>query len=98
MGFAAWVSLPTPLLGDNNAAITLARNDILTQGNRFYTPDLHYAKEVYENGWCCPRKVASEDNVSDGGTKCVTTSIFIRHQPMVLGYGKLPPIPPTPKV
>jgi hypothetical protein len=64
MGFAAWVSLPTPLLGDNNAAITLARNDILTQGNRFYTPDLHYAKEVYENGWCCPRKVAHVPGVN----------------------------------
>jgi hypothetical protein len=84
------------VLGDNNAAITLARNPILTVGNRFYTPDLHYSKERHEQGDQCYRKVPSEDNISDSLTKCTTTAIFERHVHMILGYELQPDIPPAP--
>ena len=96
LGFPQWVAAATPVLGDNNAAITLARNPILTVGNRFYTPDLHYSKERHEQGDQCYRKVPSEDNISDSLTKCTTTAIFERHVHMILGYELQPDIPPAP--
>ena len=96
LGFPQWVAAATPVLGDNNAAITLARNPILTVGNRFYTPDLHYSKERHEQGDQCYRKVPSEDNISDSLTKCTTTAIFERHVHMIMGYERQPDIPPAP--
>ena len=97
MGLGAWTSGPTPLLGDNNAAITLARNDILTTGNRFYTPDLHYAKDAFETGITCPRKVATDNNISDAMTKNTPTATFQRHVEMICGYEALPTFPGPPR-
>lgn len=90
--------MPIPVLGDNNAAISLAKNDILTAGNRFYTPDLHFCKEMHEQGLMCYRKVKSEDNISDSMTKMVTTQIHQRHVLMINGYEQQPPIPGPPPV
>ena len=96
MGFRSWSAKPSPLMGDNNACITLARDDILTHGNRFYTPDLHYNKESIEQGRTCARKVGTEMNVSDMMTKMTATSTFLSHVNMVTGYMDLPEIPPPP--
>ena len=98
IGLKSWVSMPIPVLGDNNAAISLAKNDILTAGNRFYTPDLHFCKEMHEQGLMCYRKVKSEDNISDSMTKMVTTQIHQRHVLMINGYEQQPPIPGPPPV
>ena len=97
MGFQRFVNMPSPILGDNTAAIALARNEILTLGNRFYTKDLHYAKEVYKGGICCPRKVDTKDNISDGMTKSLPVSTFLLHVDMMTGYAELPPIPEKPR-
>ena len=98
IGLKSWVSMPIPVLGDNNAAISLAKNDILTAGNRFYTPDLHYNKEMHEQGLMCYRKVKSEDNISDSMPKMVTTQIHQRHVLMINGYEHQPPIPGPPQL
>jgi hypothetical protein len=97
MGYPEWSRLPTPMLGDNSAAITLSREPILTKGNRFYTPDVHYAKESIELGRTCSRKVPTADNISDMLTKMVTAMIFRQHVIMVCGYAKTPPVPPPPR-
>ena len=71
MGFEDLVSDPTPMMGDNDQATTLARDDRLTQANRYFRRDYHFAKECYEAGEVCPRRVSGSENVADLLTKCL---------------------------
>eukprot|EP01052_Picozoa_sp_SAG31_P088063 SAG31_NODE_49495_length_137_cov_97.026316_1_plen_45_part_11 len=45
MGFGALVSSPTSMLGDNLQATSLAREDRLTQANRYFRREYHFSKE-----------------------------------------------------
>merc|ERR1712138_253543 len=95
MGFPDLVGAPTPMMGDNDQATNLAREDILTQANRYFRLEYHFAKECYESGDTQPLRVASIDNVSDLLTKALPAQTVARLRPGLTGYGSLTP-PPAP--
>mgnify|MGYP006085448567 CR=1 FL=1 len=78
-GNLGWTNAPTPTLGDNNAAVNLARENLLTVQNRFYSRLCHYAKEAYEQRRTKPLYTPTDDNLGDGFTKAVSVEIAIRH-------------------
>jgi hypothetical protein len=97
MGFGSWISGPTVLLGDNDAATTLAHEDIVSLGNRFYTKDIHYTKEQVKNGIIDPRRVGTKDNLADGCTKCLDGQTVGEHVPRIKALipNGIPPAPPA---
>ena len=97
MGFGALVSSPTLMLGDNLQATSLARDDRLTQANRYFRREYHFSKECYESGDTCPRKVPGSENISDLLTKSLGPQTFNHLVPRFTGYqhlGQLPGAPP----
>ena len=84
-GNIGWSSAPTPVLGDNNAAITLGREDLTTVKNRFYSRQCHYAKVAYEAGRTNPLYVKTAWNLADMFTKNVDLQTFLRHFAMIRG-------------
>jgi hypothetical protein len=96
MGFGSWaVATALPVIGDNAAAIALCKKDILTLGNRFYTKDLHYSKDQYDRGIICPRKIPTDDNISDGFTKSLPACKHELFTPQLCGYEDIPATPPA---
>jgi hypothetical protein len=96
MGLGEWVKEPTVVLGDNDNATRLAREDIVTIANRFYHKDLHFAKESFEAGNVCTRRVDGKLNVSDGLTKALDRVTFQNHVAQIKGYAELPAAPARP--
>jgi hypothetical protein len=80
-----WTNAPTPTLGDNNAAVNLARENLLTVQNRFYSRLCHYAKEAYEQRRTKPLYTPTDDNLADWFTKAVNGETAIRHFAMLRG-------------
>ena len=78
-GFGSWVADPTPLMCDNNAAISLANDDLLTTSNRFYSRLAHYVKECVDEGRVCVRREGTKENLSDGMTKSVDYQTMESH-------------------
>jgi hypothetical protein len=97
MGFGSWIKEPTVLLGDNDAATTLAHEDIVSLGNRFYTKDIHYSKEQIKNGNIDARRVPTDDNLADGCTKCLDGTVTAVHVPRIKALipSGIPPAPPA---
>ena len=96
MGFEHLIAPPTPTLGDNDAATTLSREDLITPGNRFYVRDYHFVKECVESGCICTRRVSTHDNVADILTKNGARQDIERLRPLLTGYGELLPEPEEP--
>ena len=48
MGFMDQVSQPTYLLGDNDGATQLSREELITPGNRHILDDYHISKEMVD--------------------------------------------------
>ena len=84
-GNIGWDNSPTPTLGDNNAAVNLSRENLLTVANRFYSRLCHYAKEAYEQRRTKPLYIGTDDNLSDGFTKAIDEVTFMRHFAMLRG-------------
>ena len=78
-GFATWVEEATPMMCDNNAAISLANDDLLTTNNRFYSRLAHYVKECVNEGRVSVRREGSKTNLSDGMTKAVDYQTMEAH-------------------
>jgi hypothetical protein len=78
-GFGDWVSEPTPMMCDNNAAISLANDDLLTTNNRFYSRLAHYVKECVNEGRVSVRREGTKTNLSDGMTKAVDYQTMEAH-------------------
>ena len=76
MGFKELVAEATPMMGDNDQATNLARDDILTQANRYFRLEYHFAKECFEAGDTSPLRVASTDNIADLLTHCLNRTKF----------------------
>ena len=95
MGLHSHVEGPTILLGDNINANTLAREDKVTSQNRHILTCYHYAKEMYEMGEICPRRVDTKSNTSDVLTKANPRPDLERLVPLLTGTGgELPQAPP----
>jgi len=99
MGFDDWIKDPTVLLGDNDAATKLAREDIVSLGNRFYSKDIHYGKEQQTLGNIDARRVPTDDNLADTCTKCLPGPKIAHLVPTMKGLTEqgIPPAPPAPR-
>ena len=96
MGFENLIRDATPLLGDNDQATSLARDDRLTQANRYFRRDYHFAKECYEEGDVCPRRVPGTENIADLLTKSLGPQPLQHLTPRFTGYAALDPPPAAP--
>ena len=97
MGFNELVAEATPMMGDNDQATNLARDDILTQANRYFRLEYHFAKECFEAGDTSPLRVASTDNIADLLTKSLPVQQIQRLVPGMTGYAELAPPPAIPR-
>ena len=95
MGLRLWTGCaPTVISVDNNAALSLAHDDILNNQNRFYEEDTHYIKEAVEKGDADPRHEDTKDNVADLVTKAAARAVFDTLVPYVTGHARrLPRVP-----
>ena len=98
MGLGEYVKGPTILLGDCINAGNLCTEDKVTAQNRHILMNYHYAKEMYEIGEICPRRVTTKLNTSDVLTKANPKPDLDRLVPVLTGQGgELPPIPDLPR-
>jgi hypothetical protein len=86
MDFGDWVSGPTRVYGDNDAATQLAREDILTIQNRYYAKDAHFSKKAFQHGLTNPVRVPGTENLADGLTKALPRAAIDKLTPMLKGY------------
>ena len=97
MGLTKWVHEPTLMLGDNDAATTLCRNDIVTPGNCWYRTSLMFNKERFEGFDIDPARVDTKLNYADGQTKSVPRQVIDAHVPAIKGYVLQQDLPPRPR-
>ena len=64
--------------------------------NRYFRRDYHFAKECFEAGEVCPRRVPGSENVADLLTKCLAPQPLQHLVPRFTGYAPLDPIPEAP--
>ena len=86
MGQEEAVSTPTPLLGDNRAAILLTRNELITPANRFYIQDYYFVKECVKKKEIDTQKVSGKLNISDPLTKFVSGAVMKCLGPWLTGW------------
>ena len=85
---------PTPCMGDNDQATTLARESRVTLGNRMIFQDYHWTKEMFELGHITTHRIDTTNNHTDPLTKPLARQHCERLVPILTGTGNgLPPIP-----
>ena len=94
MGFIDNICDPTPVLGDNDGATQLSREDLVTPGNRHILDDYHLAKEMVARWEVDTKRVDTSENRSDLFTKCVTNAEH-HLEDMVTGQTSKPLPEPT---
>jgi hypothetical protein len=67
---------PTPLLCDNNSAISMVLNPVFHEKAKHIRTKHHYIRTQQENGIVKMIKVPSEDQLADGLTKPQPTAYF----------------------
>jgi hypothetical protein len=90
MGLGDWVSGPTPVYGDNDACTTFSREDYITQANRYYRKDAHFAKKAFDLGWTNPVRVPTDDNLADGFTKALAGPQLKKLSAILKGHVEIP--------
>ena len=91
-----WVKQPTLMLGDNDAATALCRNDLVTPANRYYDKFLFFSKAKFEDHTIDPTRVDTKLNYADGLTKSVPKQVIEAHVPYVKGYRLQQQLPDRP--
>ena len=94
IGHGYLVKEPTVMLGDNDQATRLSREDIVTPGNKFIRADYHFAKECIEDRLVCTRRVDTTQNIADIFTKPLARQPMQYLRPFLTGYGSELPAPP----
>ena len=61
--------------GDNDAATSLCRTDLVTPANRYYDKFLFFSKEAFENHSIDPARVDTKDNYANGLTKAAPRQV-----------------------
>ena len=77
MGFGDCVTAPSPILGDNDQTTRWSIERMVTTGNKCIRTDYHWVKECVQLGDICPRRVSTENNISDIFTKPLGRAIFM---------------------
>jgi hypothetical protein len=80
----------TVIEGDNQQAVTLGIDPKVTDGNKFYLLDLHFYKDMQEEGHVQYRWGPGENNHSDIMTKPLGTVLFERFVEPTSGYSVSP--------
>ena len=96
MGFADCVRAPSPILGDNDQATRWSIERMVTTGNKCIRTDYHWIKECVQLGDICPRRVSTENNISDLFTKSLSGQNFTRLREILIGRSAIPALPPPP--
>ena len=76
--------------GDNTQAVTLAVSPKVTSGNKFYLLDLHYCKDMNEEGHVQYRWVEGSKNTADIFTKALGQVLFEKFIDPLCGYAISP--------
>jgi hypothetical protein len=97
MHLASWVKLPTMMMGDNDAATTLCRNDLVTPQNCYYSPQLYFSKECFETHCIDPTRIDTKLNYADGMTKAIPRQIVVAHVPAIRGLVTQQDLPSRPR-
>ena len=97
MHLASWVKLPTMMMGDNDAATTLCRNDLVTPQNCYYSPQLYFSKECFETHCIDPTRIDTKLNYADGMTKAIPRQIVVAHVPAIRGLVTQQNLPSRPR-
>ena len=82
------VELPVQVKIDNVGAIFMSENKTSASRTRHMDTRWHYVNQMQDDGLVKIDFVKSEDNVSDIGTKNVTTETMDRHTPKLITEGK----------
>jgi hypothetical protein len=90
MGLGEHCKHSTVIEGDNQQAVTLGLEQKVTGGNKFYFLDLHFCKDMYEEGHVQYRWVLGENNHADSMTKPLGTVLFEKFVAHGSGYSKSP--------
>ena len=77
MGYHDEIAAPTKVLGDNDGATQLSREDLVTPGNRHILDDYHLSKEMIARWEIETHRIDTADNISDLFTKSVTAAEMI---------------------
>jgi len=96
MQLSSWVIEPTMMMGDNDAATSLCRTDLVTPANRYYDKFLFFSKEAFENHSIDPARVDTKDNYADGLTKAVPRQVIEAHIQALKGYERQQALPDRP--
>ena len=96
MGFGDCVSAPSPILGDNDQTTRWSIERMVTTGNKCIRTDYHWVKECVQLGDICPRRVSTENNISDIFTKPLAGQPFMRLRDVLIGRSSLPALPAPP--
>jgi hypothetical protein len=76
--------------GDNTQAVTLGVSPKVTGGNKFYLLDLHYCKDMNEEGHVQYRWVEGTNNTADIFTKALGQVLFEKFVDSLCGYAISP--------
>ena len=90
MGLEEHCKNSTVIEGDNQQAVTLGLEPKVTEGNKFYVLDLHFCKDMFEEGHVQYRWTPGENNHADIMTKALGTVLFDRFVKSSSGYSKSP--------
>jgi len=94
-GYTEHVKGATTMSGDNDQATRLAREALVTAGNRMIRNNYHFIKECVEEGDIDTRRVDMLDNPADPLTKPLSPQYCERLLPVMTGTGNgLPELPP----
>ena len=96
MGFGDCVQDASPILGDNDQTTRWSIERMVTTGNKCIRTDYHWVKECVKLGDICPRRVSTENNISDIFTKSLAGQLFTRLRDMLIGRSPLPVLPAPP--
>ena len=96
MGFGDCVTAPSPILGDNDQTTRWSIERMVTTGNKCIRTDYHWVKECVQLGDICPRRVSTENNISDIFTKPLAGQPFMRLRDVLIGRSSLPALPAPP--
>ena len=78
------------MYGDNDARTTFAREDYITQANRYYRKDAHFAKKAFDLGWTDLVRVPTDDNLADGFTKALAGPQLKKLSEILKGHVEIP--------
>ena len=93
LGMGELVKEPTKLLGDNKQAGRWAREDMITNGNRFIERMYFKVREGVMGGHIEPRYINTKLNPSDLFTKDVSREVIEVLAPMFSGAAAWPDMP-----